>query len=44
MADSTLDTTNQPVTKSVDQIERWITEQRDAHQADQLTLNHGWAS
>ncbi|MBX9399595.1 hypothetical protein K4749_40345 [Streptomyces sp. TRM72054] len=39
-----LDTTNRPVTESVDQVEQWITEQRDAHQAGQLPLSHGWAS
>ncbi|MFJ2626892.1 hypothetical protein ACIO6T_26570 [Streptomyces sp. NPDC087532] len=39
-----LDTTDQPVTKSVDQVERWITEQRDAYQAGQLALSRGWAS
>ncbi|MEU3157045.1 hypothetical protein ABZ753_05585 [Streptomyces griseoincarnatus] len=39
-----LDTTDQLVTKSVDQVERWITEQRDAHQAGQLALSRGWAS
>ncbi|MEU6017779.1 hypothetical protein ABZ826_28160 [Streptomyces sp. NPDC047515] len=39
-----LDTTDQLVTKSVDQVERWITEQRDAHQAGQLALRRGWAS
>ncbi|WP_236243990.1 hypothetical protein [Streptomyces sp. CC210A] len=39
-----LDTTDQPVTKSVDQVERWITEQRDAYQAGQLALSRGWSS
>ncbi|PCG85015.1 hypothetical protein CIB93_15985 [Streptomyces sp. WZ.A104] len=39
-----LDTTDQPVTKSVDQVERWITAQRDAYQAGQLALSRGWAS
>lgn len=39
-----LDTTDQPVTKSVDQVERWITEQREMHRAGRLALGHGWAS
>ncbi|MDO0935159.1 hypothetical protein QQY66_27105 [Streptomyces sp. DG2A-72] len=39
-----LDTTDQPVTKSVVQVERWITQQRDAHQAGQLALDNGWVS
>ncbi|MEU0582105.1 hypothetical protein [Streptomyces sp. NPDC006132] len=39
-----LDTTDRPVTASVDQVEQWIIEQRDAHQAGQLPLSHGWAS
>ncbi|WP_199808498.1 hypothetical protein [Streptomyces sp. NRRL S-146] len=39
-----LDTTDQPVTESVDQVEQWIKEQRNAHQAGQLPLSHGWAS
>ena len=39
-----LDTTDRPVTESVNQVERWITEQRGAHQADKLPLRHGWAS
>lgn len=38
-----LDTTGQPVATSVDQVRRWVTEQRDAHRAGQLTLSHGWA-
>ncbi|HEY4458944.1 MAG TPA: hypothetical protein VGN81_31815 [Pseudonocardiaceae bacterium] len=38
-----VDTTSQPVAKSVDQLERWVTEQRDAHQAGQLPLSHDWA-
>ncbi|MGW0712224.1 hypothetical protein ACWD4G_40830 [Streptomyces sp. NPDC002643] len=39
-----LDTTDQPVTKSVGQVERWIAERREAHQAGRLALNNGWAS
>lgn len=39
-----LDTTDQPVTESVDLVERWITEQRDVYQAGQLALSHRWAS
>ncbi|WP_229882173.1 hypothetical protein [Streptomyces alanosinicus] len=39
-----LDTTDHSVTESVDQVEQWITEQRNAHQAGQLPLHRGWAS
>lgn len=39
-----LDTTYRPVTESVDQVEQWITEQRDALQTGRLPLSHGWAS
>lgn len=39
-----LDTTDQPVTTSVDKVEQWIKEQRDAHQAGRLALSRGWAS
>ncbi len=39
-----MDTTDQPVTTSVDQVEQWINEQRDAHQAGRLALSRGWAS
>ena len=39
-----LDTTDRPVTESVDQVEQWITEQRDAHRTGQLSLGPGWAS
>ncbi|UIX34530.1 AAA family ATPase [Streptomyces sp. GQFP] len=39
-----LDTTDQPLPNSVGQVERWITEQRDAHQVGRLALGHGWAS
>lgn len=39
-----LDTTHRPVAESVDQVERWITEQRHAHRAGRLALSHGWAS
>ncbi|KIE28133.1 hypothetical protein LK08_04580 [Streptomyces sp. MUSC 125] len=39
-----LDTADQPVTNSVDQVERWINEQRDAYQAGQLALSRDWAS
>jgi hypothetical protein len=37
-----LDTTGQPVAESVDQVQRWVHEQRDAHRAGQLPLSHGW--
>lgn len=39
-----LDTTDRPVTESVEQVEQWITEQRNALQASQLPLRRGWAS
>lgn len=38
-----LNTTSRPVAKSVDQVERWVTEPRDTHRAGQLALSHGWA-
>ncbi|WP_217553018.1 hypothetical protein [Streptomyces sp. GbtcB6] len=38
-----LDTTDRPVPESVDLAEQWIIEQRDALQAGQLPLRHGWA-
>ncbi|HEY2796021.1 MAG TPA: hypothetical protein VGJ28_26895 [Micromonosporaceae bacterium] len=38
-----LDTTDQPIAASVDHVQRWVTEQRDAHRAGHLALNHGWA-
>ncbi|WP_432161510.1 hypothetical protein [Streptomyces sp. NRRL F-5630] len=39
-----LETTDRSVTESVDQVEQWIIEQRDAHQVGQLPLSHRWAS
>ncbi|MGW4731682.1 hypothetical protein ACWEQC_21375 [Streptomyces shenzhenensis] len=39
-----LDTTDRPVTECVDQVEHWITEQRDTHQVGRLTLSPGWAA
>jgi hypothetical protein len=39
-----LDTTDQPLAKSVAQVERWITEQRDQDKAGDLALSHDWAS
>jgi hypothetical protein len=39
-----LDTTDRPVTESVEQVEQWITEQRNTLQASQLPLRRGWAS
>ncbi|WP_329328063.1 hypothetical protein [Streptomyces luteogriseus] len=39
-----LDTTDRPVTESVERVEQWITEQRNALQASQLPLRRGWAS
>jgi hypothetical protein len=37
-----LDTTGQPVAKSVDHVQRWVTEQRDKHRSGRLPLSHGW--
>jgi hypothetical protein len=36
-----LDTTGQSVATSAHQLERWVTEQRDAHRAGQLALSRG---
>ncbi|GHF81993.1 hypothetical protein GCM10018790_69620 [Kitasatospora xanthocidica] len=38
-----LDTTDQPVAESVDQVERWVTEQRDALRSGCLPLRRGWS-
>ena len=38
-----LDTTDQPVARSVDQVEQWITEQRAAHRSGRLPLTRGWS-
>jgi len=38
-----IDTGNQPVRHSVDQVERWVGDQRDAHRSGHLPLNRGWA-
>jgi hypothetical protein len=38
-----LDTTGRPVATSADQVEQWVTEQRDAHRAGRLALSRGWA-
>lgn len=38
-----LDTTYGRVAQSVDQVERWVTEQREAHRSGQLALAFGWA-
>ncbi|PNG20559.1 hypothetical protein [Streptomyces cahuitamycinicus] len=39
-----LDTTDRPITDSVDQVEQWINEQRGVHRVGQLPLSRGWAS
>ncbi|MEH0576864.1 hypothetical protein QBA54_20750 [Streptomyces sp. B21-108] len=39
-----LDTTDRPVTESVDHVEHWINEQLYALQASRLPLRRGWAS
>jgi hypothetical protein len=38
-----LDTSDQPVAASVDQVEQWVTEQRDALRTDSLPLSRGWS-
>ncbi|MGW3209002.1 hypothetical protein [Streptomyces sp. NPDC001135] len=38
-----LDTTNQPVAESADQVEQWVTEQRDALRSGYLPLSRGWS-
>ncbi|MFJ4188482.1 hypothetical protein [Kitasatospora sp. NPDC089509] len=38
-----VDTTGQPLARSVDQVERWVTEQRVAHRAGRLPLSRDWA-
>jgi hypothetical protein len=39
-----IDSTDQPVADSVDQVERWVTEQRDALRSGRLPLSRGWAA
>jgi hypothetical protein len=38
-----LDTTGQPIAESVDQIEQWVTEQRNALRSGHLALSRGWS-
>lgn len=38
-----LDTTDQPLARSVDQVELWVAEQREAHRSGRLSLARGWA-
>ncbi|MFD5436441.1 hypothetical protein ACFWJ4_30380 [Kitasatospora sp. NPDC127067] len=38
-----LDTTYQPVAESVDQVEHWVTEQRNALRSGCLPLSRGWS-
>lgn len=38
-----LDTTDEPVSRSVDKIEQWVAEQREAHRSGRLPLTLGWA-
>ncbi|MFD0409788.1 hypothetical protein [Kitasatospora sp. NPDC127116] len=38
-----LDTTNQPVAESVDHVEHWVTEQRNALRSGRLPLSRGWS-
>ncbi|MFJ3799095.1 hypothetical protein ACIPSJ_22755 [Streptomyces sp. NPDC090088] len=37
-----IDTTGQSLATSVDQVERWVTEQRNAHRSGRLALPRGW--
>ncbi len=37
-----LDTTSQPLERSVEQAEAWIAAQRDAHRSGTLPLRYGW--
>jgi hypothetical protein len=36
-----LDTSDQPVAESVDQVQQWVTEQRDALRTNRLPLSRG---
>ena len=38
-----IDTTGQSLATSVFQVERWVTEQREAHRSGRLALTRGWA-
>ncbi|MEV6715228.1 hypothetical protein AB0M48_24695 [Lentzea sp. NPDC051208] len=38
-----LDTTDRLVAESADQVEQWVTQQRDALRAGRLTLSRGWS-
>ncbi|MFB7617917.1 hypothetical protein [Kitasatospora sp. NPDC056181] len=38
-----IDTTGRSLATSVDQVERWVTEQREAHRSGRLALARGWA-
>ncbi|MEU4449205.1 hypothetical protein AB0K14_10340 [Actinosynnema sp. NPDC050801] len=38
-----LDTTDQPVAHSADQVEQWVTRQRDALRSGRLPLSRGWS-
>lgn len=38
-----IDTTDQPVAESADQVEQWVTEQRDALRSGRLALSRGWS-
>ncbi|SEC41643.1 hypothetical protein SAMN05216489_00679 [Streptomyces sp. 3213] len=39
---SLIDTTGQPLAKSIDHVERWVTEQREAYRSGRLALARGW--
>ncbi|MFG2133053.1 hypothetical protein ACGFNV_35405 [Streptomyces sp. NPDC048751] len=39
-----LNTTDRPVAESVDQVEQWVTEQRDGFRSGRLTLSRGWSA
>ncbi|MGW6929529.1 hypothetical protein ACWGE0_05630 [Lentzea sp. NPDC054927] len=38
-----VDTTDQPVAESADQVEQWVTRQRDALLSGRLALSRGWS-
>ncbi|MFE6336611.1 hypothetical protein ACFVOK_25915 [Streptomyces sp. NPDC057798] len=39
-----IDNTDQPVAESVDQVERWVTEQLDALRSGRLPLSRSWTA
>lgn len=37
-----IDTTDQPITDSADQVTQWVAEQREALRSGRLALSRGW--